>query len=352
VYPDLEVGTLLTARGSAPVAANGGSVEYRPGGNGAATTVALLTEFVRNQGSLFGYTVDELRGYFERAAADPGREDVGSLGAAALLEASAEEPPNDVVAAIDTFLETARLAGSRTGELHVALASAVDDPAFAPEPFSELYQRSLYQSIGGTARRTIDLLARRADSLPAAAVEEAARVIERRGAVDLHLRGLLAHKFGGMRTRTHGDLHGEQILYTGRDLVFIDFEGEPTRPLSERRLKRSPLRDVAGMLRSFSYASLGSLLRPEMGGDIRPEDMPGLDGWVRAWYRWVGASYLAGYREATAGSEFLPSDDGEWATLLDAFLLEKAFYELHYELNNRPDWVAIPLRGILQSFEG
>ena len=155
-----------------------------------------------------------------------------------------------------------------------------------------------------------------------------------------------------MRIRTHGDLHAEQILHTGRDLVIIDFEGEPTRPLSERRLKRSALRDVAGMLRSFHYASYGSLLRPDMGADIRPEDVAALDGWVRTWNRWVGATFLTGYREATDGATFLPTDDKEWATLLDAFLLEKACYELAYELNNRPGWVAIPIRGILQLLGG
>ena len=170
--------------------------------------------------------------------------------------------------------------------------------------------------------------------------------------LDSHLRVLLSHKFGGMRIRTHGDLHAEQILYTGRDLVIIDFEGEPTRPLSERRLKRSALRDVAGMLRSFHYASYGSLLRPEMGPAIRAEDTEQLDGWVMTWNRWVDAAFLAGYREAVAGATFLPADDAEWATLLRAFMLEKACYELAYELNNRPGWVRIPIRGILQLLGG
>jgi maltose alpha-D-glucosyltransferase/alpha-amylase len=350
--PDLEIGTLLTDRAFAQTPAIAGSVEYRQGGGSDPTTVALVTGFVPNQGSLFAHTVAELRGYFERAAAEPGRPETGGLGAAALLEASLEPPPADVHDAIDTYLEIARLAGTRTGELHRTLASATDDPAFAPEPFSELYQRSIYQSIGGTARRAIAVLTRRLETLPESASRDAARIIERRATVDERLRRLIDRKFGGMRIRIHGDLHGEQILYTGRDLVFIDFEGEPTRPLSERRLKRSPLRDVAGMLRSFSYASLGSLTRQEMGGDIRPEDMPGLDGWARAWYRWVGAAYLDGYRAATAGADFLPREMREWAILLDAFLLEKACYELDYEVNNRPDWVAIPIRGILQSLEG
>ena len=351
INPDLEVGRALVERGFEQTPAVAGSMDYRPA-RGEAMTAVLVNALVPNQGNLFMHTLEELRGFFERAAAEPHQADGADLDPAALLATSAETPPLHVHEAIDAYLETARLAGIRTGELHATLAGVRDDPAFRPEPFSELYQRSLYQSIGGSTRRALDLLKRRIDTLPSDAAADAALVLERRGAIDARLRVLLSHKFGGMRTRTHGDLHAEQILHTGRDLFIIDFEGEPTKPLSERRLKRSPLRDVAGMLRSFHYASYGSLLRPEMGAEIRPEDVAALDGWVRTWNRWVGATFLAGYREATAGASFLPSDDAEWAALLDAFLLEKACYELTYELNNRPGWVAIPIRGILQLLGG
>ena len=349
--PDLEVGRVLTERGFEQTPAIAGSMEYRPD-RGPSMTAALVNAFVPNQGNLFVHTLEELRGFFERAAAEPPRPSGEGLDPASLLVASGQLPPQDVHDAVDTYLETARLAGIRTGELHATLAAAGDDPAFKPEPFTELYQRSIYQSIGGSTRRSMDLLKRRLDTLPEEAARDAALVLERRGAIDARLRVLLSHKFGGKRIRTHGDLHAEQILNTGRDLIIIDFEGEPTKPLSERRLKRSALRDVAGMLRSYHYASNGSLLRPEMGADIRAGDIEALDGWVRTWNRWVGATFLSGYREATAGAAFLPSDDAEWAALLDAFLLEKACYELTYELNNRPGWVAIPIRGILQLLGG
>jgi maltose alpha-D-glucosyltransferase/alpha-amylase len=182
-------------------------------------------------------------------------------------------------------------------------------------------------------------------------VHDAKQILAGYATVDQRLRNLLTHRFGGQRIRIHGDFHAGQVLHTGRDLVIIDFEGEPARPLSERRLKRSPLRDVAGMVRSFHYAAYGSLLHPNLGPSVRDEDVPALEPWVRAWYRWVSAAYLRGYREATAGAAFLPSDAGEWATVLDALLFHKAFYELGYELNNRPDWVAIPLRGLAQLLE-
>ncbi len=351
INPDLEVGRALTERGFAQTPAIAGSMDYRPD-HGPSMTAVLVNAFVPNQGNLFMHTLDELRGFFERAAAQPPRADGEHLDSAGLLAAARLEPTADVRDVIDAYLETARLAGIRTGELHQALARPGNDATFTPEPFSELYQRSLFQAIVGSTRRSLDLLARRADKLPSSAAADVAQVLERRDLIDVRLRALLSHTFGGMRIRTHGDLHAEQILHTGRDLVIIDFEGEPTRPLSERRLKRSALRDVAGMLRSFHYASYGSLLRPEMGAEIRPENVAALDGWVRTWNRWVGATFLAGYREATDGAPFLPADDGEWATLLDAFLLEKACYELTYELNNRPGWVAIPIRGILQLLGG
>ena len=349
--PDLEIGAMLTARGFEQTPAIAGSIEYRPD-RGPSMTAALVNAFVPNESNLFVHTLKELGGFFERAAARPRAADLRDLDPINLLTAARLDPPLEVRETIDTFLETARLAGSRTAEMHLALASVADHDAFTPEPFSELYQRSLFQSIGGSTRRSLDLLERRHSTLPDDVRDEATEVLERRGAIDSHLRVLLGHKFGGMRIRTHGDLHAEQILYTGRDLVIIDFEGEPTRPLSERRLKRSALRDVAGMLRSFHYASYGSLLRPEMGPAIRAEDTQQLDGWVMTWNRWVDAAFLAGYREAAGGATFLPADDAEWATLLRAFMLEKSCYELAYELNNRPGWVRIPIRGILQLLGG
>ncbi len=351
INPDLEIGRVLTQQGFEQTPSIAGSMEYRPDG-GASMTAALVSAFVPNQGNLFAHTLAELGGFFERAAAEPRQADGERLDIASLIAASSQPAPDDVHRTIDSYLETARLAGIRIGELHATLAGAVGDPAFKPEPFSELYQRSLFQSIGASTRRALDLLARRPADLPDGAAEDAARILERRGEIDKRLRVLLGRKLGGKRIRTHGDLHAEQILHTGRDLLIIDFEGEPATPLSQRRLKRSALRDVAGMLRSFHYASYGSLLRPEMGPAIRPEDVPALDGWVRTWNRWVGATFLAGYREATSGASFLPADDADWAALLDVFLLEKACYELTYELNNRPDWVAIPLRGILQLLGG
>ena len=350
INPDLEIGRFLTQRGFEWVPAVCGALEYA-GIDGSRSVAAIAQQFVPNQGDVFNYTLDAIGDYLERAVADAEAPVIGSLGAAGLLAAATEELPPIAHRTVGSYLDLARLLGQRTGQLHAALASETRDPAFAPEPFTEHYQRSVYQSIHTLSRHNLRYLGRKLEHLPAAAAHDAKRVLADYEIVDQRLRNLLTHRFGGQRIRIHGDFHAGQVLHTGRDLVIIDFEGEPARPLSERRLKRSALRDVAGMVRSFHYAAYGSLLHPNLGPTIREEDMPGLEPWVRAWYRWVSAAYLRGYREATSGAAFLPSDAGEWATVLDAMLLHKAFYELGYELNNRPDWVAIPLRGIAQLLE-
>jgi maltose alpha-D-glucosyltransferase / alpha-amylase len=146
-----------------------------------------------------------------------------------------------------------------------------------------------------------------------------------------------------IRTRIHGDYHLGQVLWTGEDFLIIDFEGEPGRPLSQRRFKRSPLRDVAGMLRSLEYASEAAL----RDGRHRVEDLPVLQIWARAWTQWVSASFLGGYLDRVAGTRIVPPNDTDLEQLLRFFLFEKVIYEIGYELNNRPDWVDIPMRGLL-----
>ena len=165
--------------------------------------------------------------------------------------------------------------------------------------------------------------------------------------------GLLDRKLDGMRIRTHGDYHLGQVLYTGKDFVILDFEGEPARPLSERRIKRSPLRDVAGMLRSFDYAVHAALAElTERAVAPQPvEQGPRVDElrrWGRLWYEESAAAFLRAYLETVRGSGLVPEDAADLKLLLDVYLLDKAVYELRYELDNRPAWAGIPARGILR----
>ena len=235
--------------------------------------------------------------------------------------------------------------------MHVALATDTPDPNFAPEPFSVLYQRSLYQSMRNLAGRVMTALEGGRAGLPEHLQDDAERVLGLDEAIMTRFRRLIELKLNATRIRCHGDYHLGQVLFTGKDFVITDFEGEPLHPLSERRLKRSPLRDVAGMVRSFHYAAFAPLTKGEAGIVLRPEDTAGLAHWATAWYGWVSASFLSGYF-ATVGAELVPNTVDELEVLLDAYLLEKAVYELGYELNNRPDWIVIPVKGILDLVNG
>jgi maltose alpha-D-glucosyltransferase/alpha-amylase len=193
------------------------------------------------------------------------------------------------------------------------------------------------------------LLRDRLRKLPNEVREDAQKVLDLEAEIRRRYRAILQRKINTMRIRTHGDYHLGQVLYTGRDFVIIDFEGEPARPLGERRIKRSPLRDVAGMLRSFHYASYAALYGQVPG--IRPEDFLALEPWAQFWYTWVSVTYVKAYLAAAHQVSFLPGERTDRQVLLDVFLLEKAIYELGYELNNRPEWVEVPVQGILQLLE-
>jgi len=191
-------------------------------------------------------------------------------------------------------------------------------------------------------RRTSGLLQKRLDDLPEKFRDEAQRVLAAEKEILGREKRILDRRSIAAKIRIHGDYHLGQVLYTGKDFVILDFEGEPARPLSERKLKRSPLRDVAGMMRSFQYAAYSALWQPAM----RPEDVPFLESWADLWYRQMSSVFLQSYLTTTTGAAFLPQNNEDLPILLEAYLLDKAVYEIGYELNNRPGWVVIPIRGI------
>ena len=352
VNPDLEMGRFLTEKAAyshvAPVA---GALEYRRPQQ-EPITVAIVHGFVPNAGDAWRYTLDALDRYFEAALAQS--ETVQpAVPQKPLLALTEEEVPPLVVALMGSYLTSAQLLGQRTAELHLALASDTHDPSFAPESFSMLYQRSIYQTMRNLAAQSFRLLRQRLKQLPEAALAEARHVLDLEGEVLRRFQIIFNHKISTIRTRYHGDYHLGQVLYTGKDFIIIDFEGEPARPLSERRMKRSPLRDVAGMLRSFHYAAYTVLFDHVDKGILHspPEGLTSLEQWARVWYSAVAATFVKAYLEAAAPGAFVPRNRADLQVLLDAFLLEKAVYELSYEFNNRPEWVRIPLRGIVQLLE-
>jgi maltose alpha-D-glucosyltransferase/alpha-amylase len=322
--PDLEVGRFLTEhtrfRNLAPVA---GALEYRDDG-GEPVTLAVLQAYVPNQGDAWQHTRAELEEYLH----DVRERQLGPPDAERVRELAGE------------YLAGARLLGRRTAEMHLALASGADDPAFAPEPPSAHAQRSVYQSARTLSSEVFSLLRASLGSLPPAVRRPADQLRDQEATVIGRFQALLRQPIKAHRIRIHGDYHLGQVLKTGNDFVVIDFEGEPARSLRERRLKRFAMKDVAGMLRSFDYAAHAALF------DVAP-DSAELWGWAELWVSEVSEAFLRQYLETAAGGVFLPAERGETELLLSTFLLEKALYELRYELNNRPTWTPIPIGGLL-----
>ena len=347
VNPDLEIGRALTERGFPYVPPVAGSLEYRPT-KGEPITLGILQGFVPNQGDAWAYTLDAVDEAYERALTlgEEPRSRPPSTRRLLQLARTGLEP--DVEQWIGGYLESVRVLGVRTADLHLALGSITDDPAFTPEPFTASYQRSMYQSVRTQLKETAALLARRRELIPEADRPAVDRVLALESSLQERLRALIRPPISGRRIRIHGDYHAGQVLWAGRDFVIIDFEGEPGRRLSERRLKRTPLKDVAGMLRSLHYAAYGPLVSAGLSSPTRQEDVPRLMPWARLWYESAASTFLGSYLRRMGDSDLLPDADDQLVTLLDGLLLQKAFYEVTYELNNRPAWVSIPLRGILE----
>jgi maltose alpha-D-glucosyltransferase/alpha-amylase len=345
VNPELEIGRFLTEKNFANAPSVKGAVEYREG-KGAPMTVAVLHGFVPNLGDAWQHAMDHLGRYYENILAErPEKPD--NLGIS--FEKAAFPPEAETF--VGEYLDSAKLIGLRTGELHKTLASDYSVRDFSPEPFSILYQRSLYQSLRTQVVQTLKLLKEHAPLFSTPLSETVERVIAAQKKLLQVARRVVGGKIDAVRIRCHGDFHLGQVLYTGKDFVIIDFEGEPARPVSERRIKRSPLRDVAGMLRSFDYAAHVTLLNWRERCLVSDADLPYLESWAGYWSKCAGAAFICGYRTSTKGSRLLPADAARLKDLLDFYVLDKAVYELGYELNNRPDWVGIPIGGIIEIIE-
>ncbi|HPK02455.1 MAG TPA: maltose alpha-D-glucosyltransferase [Candidatus Sumerlaeota bacterium] len=349
INPDIELTRCLTARRFAPIAPLAGWFEYVQGRR-EPIQLGLLQAFVVNEGDAWQYTLDAMGWFMEQVLSHSGRP-LPPAATGGLVELSLREPPEEARESIGHYLEMARLLGERTAQMHQALAADPADPAFKPESFSQLYQRSLYQSMRNLIGQTFQLLDRQLRALPESTRDPARDLLARQDELLARLRAVLQRRITAKRIRTHGDYHLGQVLYTGKDFVILDFEGEPSRSLTERRLKRSALRDVAGMLRSFHYAAYTVCRNLLRDGMIHEEDRPRMQQWARFWYRWVAAAFLAGYLPIGQGAGFLPRTHDELQLLIDAYMIDKCVYELKYELNNRPDWVEIPLKGLLNLLE-
>jgi maltose alpha-D-glucosyltransferase/alpha-amylase len=313
-------------------------------GSTARATLWMSQSYVANEGDAWQVTVDAVQRFYERVLTShrdqrPERPPLG------LIEASVEPPPALVEELLGEHLRLVELLGKRTAELHAALAHDAEHPKFAPQRHTDLGQRSFYQSLRNLAARAFDKLAKANLSPSVAAL--AAAALERRREIRARLDPIRDLRPSGRVMRVHGDYHLGQVLYTGRDLFIIDFEGEPGRTRAERERLRSPTADLASMLRSFHYAAGGVLTGELRGSRVRDEDRATLEPWGEFHYFWSAASFLRSYFMEMGTSVLLPASRAELALLLDVHLIEKALSELTYELDTRPNWVELPLRGLL-----
>jgi maltose alpha-D-glucosyltransferase / alpha-amylase len=354
INPDAEISRYLTEHTSFDrVPPFAGSLDYEPAQNSpqssAPTTLAMLQSLVANEGDGWSWTLDELARYYESVASidlattelDACRRAISDQDAA--LPACAREHAG-------LSLDAASILGRRTAELHAALASPTHDPAFTPEPLTADYIAAIQQSAAQQGTRALDALRQKFNQLPEDSLDNAATALSRRRAL-LNFAPAATIP-AGLRTRVHGDYHLGQVLRAKGDYIIIDFEGEPTRSLADRRRKHSPLKDAAGMLRSFSYAAHSSL---QHFLDRHPSPRDRMANWAALWQAAVSAEFLRAYRAVLTPSghaaefrEIIPTDSQQFHRLLNLFLLDKAFYELLYELNNRPEWIGIPLIGLAE----
>ncbi len=333
--PDVEIGRYLTEDAKfANIPPFGGSIEVRRADQ-EASTVALLQGLVQNEGDGWQWTLDELDRYYESTATV--RSPAVSAGAS-----ESRDLLNEARQHAGFYLDAAAVLGRRTAEMHMALASG-RDAAFAPHTPETGELEALRDQLAGHGAHAFDLLKTNLSRLPEDIVEQAGLALSRRGVLLTKFRSLPGLRVGQW-TRIHGDYHLGQVLRSKGDFVILDFEGEPARSLAERRGKHSPLKDVAGMLRSFSYAAFSALTRYTTR---RPEDFAQLESWARLWETSVSGEFLRAWRETVGDSPVVPAEQKDFDALLQTYILDKALYELVYELNNRPAWIRIPLHGIL-----
>ena len=343
--PDAEIGRHLTEKTTFDrIPPFAGSIELEPAADDAESTIlTMLQGLVANEGDGWKWTIEELDRYYETSAPLPFPENA-SAEPGDPLELSEHPDSQAAREHLGIYLDAAATLGRRTAELHLALAAPSDDPAFAPEPLTSQNFQTLLFDFHQHASRVLDVLRERMPFLPDEVIEIAATVLSRRRRILDYFGTLKSASFRSQRIRIHGDYHLGQVLRVKTDFVILDFEGEPARPLEYRRSKQCPLKDVAGMLRSFSYAAYASLINYSTR---HSEDLTRLEPWAQLWERSAAAAFLRAYRETAQGAEFLPAEAADFHKLLDVFLLDKALYEVRYELNARPAWVRIPLMGIM-----
>jgi maltose alpha-D-glucosyltransferase/alpha-amylase len=340
--PEIEIGRLLASQNFQKTAPYLGNLSYKKEGN-AIFSLAIVQQVVENEGDGWSLMVGQVGQIAERILTGGAAAKVLYFPAGGLADLRDAKPPAEIQEIAGYTLGLARLLGTRTAEMHLALGSEEQVIAFVPEAYTPFHQRSVFQSFRNLADKILLQLKSSVGRLEGESLELANRVLDAESKIYGRFSFMKDHAIDAARIRTHGDFHLGQVLFTGQDFRIVDFEGEPARGIGERKLKRSPLRDVAGMLRSFQYAAEFYLKNHV----LRDHDRAQIETTLRVWAAWAGLEFLNAYLDKMGDSPLLPKDVHQVEALVDMFTLEKSLYEVGYELRSRPDWVLIPLRGVL-----
>jgi maltose alpha-D-glucosyltransferase/alpha-amylase len=348
INPELEIGRHLTELEfphSPPLL---GALEYNDD-NQPPMTLAVAKAFVPHAKNAWKFTLDAISRYYDRVftATAQGHTPEAPPALGPLKMLMQQSPPSEVVEHVGTYLEYARQLGKWSAELHLALATDDTGGEFSLEPMTPQYLRSEFQTMRSLAIQNLRQLRKRLKTLPPDLALVAQRVTELEPAILGHYRQLVDQRFAAGRIRIHGDFHLGQVLWTGRDFVFLDFEGDAHKPISERRIKRSPLRDVARMVRSFHHAAYAGFQQQVELGVLAKENLPKFEPWVRHWNRAVSHAYLQAYSEKLHGSGILPVEEDKLRMMMLAYLLDQVIDELGDELQKHSDNVRAPLQAIL-----
>ena len=350
INPDVEVSRFFSKhRRFRHVPAFQGTIEWKHEKN--SVILGMVQEFIENNGDLWTYMLDRLVHFNERILSQEEANLPPMRSGASVFEPiSYLDIPQEIIHLMEgPVIEQARLLGVRTGEMHLALGARSDLKDFQPEEYSLHYQRSIFASLKPLVRASFQNLTKSIKGLPEESRSEAKEVLNMMDEILNEMKKVYRKKIDIVKIRIHGDYHLGQVLFTGKDLVIMDFEGEPSRSYSERRIKRSPLRDVASMVRSFHYVVYGGLF---LNNQVRKEDINRVLPYSEMWHNYMSGIFMQAYMETVDGHAFIPKDKEDLDVLMRTFLLEKAVYELNYELNSRPDWVIVPLKGIKAIMQG
>ena len=340
INPEEEIGRMLK---DAPVPRFLGSLDMRIRRD-EPRTLATLYSYVPHEGDARSHAREELGRFFDRVLTGARDRSPPPAPSASLVRLSTMSPPPEVAELIGVYFETARRLGARTAEFHLAITGPTDDPAFTPVSFSPFDQRSSYQTARNVTGKVLRKLRVAVPHLARDTQAAAQSVLERSEQIYGLLRPLIEKRLTAQRARHHGSLDLSKFLFTGKDFVIVDLEGDKSRAMAERRRKRSPLRDVAAVLRSFWRTSTTVLLDP---GLVRESDRAMAAPWAEAWRVWVGAAFLASYLETAWDARFIPENRNELSMLLDVFVIENTLAELGCVLDENPSRADVPLMALI-----